>query len=229
MNLHIRQVLFASMVAMLASGCVTTDGTFFGQNKQRQQQKQREQREQQMAVINRDNRIRELENSIILIRSEFDSINNAITMQNQRIADLEASISRESNTHSSDMVATGRELEQIRATQKQLRSSIDAIPQNISKLLNEQEKRIMSDVSSMVEQVKVKNEELVAEYKANSTQTSSIAIAPGAYLEHVVESGQTISEIAQAYKVSQEEIMNVNKIKNASRIRVGQKLLIPKH
>ena len=79
------------------------------------------------------------------------------------------------------------------------------------------------------EQVKVKNEELVAEYKANSTQTSSIAIAPGAYLEHVVESGQTISEIAQAYKVSQEEIMNVNKIKNASRIRVGQKLLIPKH
>jgi LysM repeat protein len=45
----------------------------------------------------------------------------------------------------------------------------------------------------------------------------------------VVESGQTISEIAQAYKVSQEEIMNVNKIKNASRIRVGQKLLIPKH
>lgn len=226
MNLYVKQAVFASLFAMFASGCITTEGTFFGQSKQKQQQRQMEQRKQQMAVINRDNRITELENSIILIRSEFDSINNAITMQNQRIANLEASIARESNTHSSDMVATNRELEQIRSSQKQLRSSIDAIPQNISKLLNEQEKQIMSQVNKKVEQVKISNAEIASQISSKSTPSANYT---GACYEHVVDSGQTISEIAQAYGVTQEEIMKINNIKNASRIQVGQKLYIPKH
>ena len=44
---------------------------------------------------------------------------------------------------------------------------------------------------------------------------------------HVVEAGQTISAIAQAYKVSVTSIMKANKIKDATKIRVGQELFIP--
>jgi LysM repeat protein len=118
------------------------------------------------------------------------------------------------------MVATSRELEAIRATQKQLSGSVDAIPQNISKLLGEQEKQIMSQVDKKIASVKSS--------RSSSSSTTRVNYDGPCY-EHVVEAGQTISEIAQAYKVSQREIMDVNNIKDASRIRVGQKLYIPKH
>ena len=94
------------------------------------------------------------------------------------------------------------------------------VPQNISKLLGEQEKQIMSQVDKKIASIK----------SSRSTSSSTARVNyDGPCYEHVVEAGQTISEIAQAYKVSQREIMDVNNIKDASRIRVGQKLYIPKH
>lgn len=45
--------------------------------------------------------------------------------------------------------------------------------------------------------------------------------------EHVVEAGQTLSEIARAYGVTVDVIMRANNLKSAT-IRVGQKLFIPK-
>lgn len=46
--------------------------------------------------------------------------------------------------------------------------------------------------------------------------------------EHVVESGQTLSAIAQAYKVSVSAIKKANNLKSDT-VRVGQKLFIPKN
>lgn len=45
--------------------------------------------------------------------------------------------------------------------------------------------------------------------------------------EHIVESGQTLSAIAQAYKVSASSIRKANNMKTDT-VRVGQKLFIPK-
>lgn len=45
--------------------------------------------------------------------------------------------------------------------------------------------------------------------------------------EHVVESGQTLSAIAEAYKVSSSAIKKANNLKSST-LRVGQKLFIPK-
>lgn len=46
--------------------------------------------------------------------------------------------------------------------------------------------------------------------------------------EHVVESGQTLSAIAMAYKVSVTSIKRANNLKSST-VRVGQKLFIPKN
>lgn len=46
--------------------------------------------------------------------------------------------------------------------------------------------------------------------------------------EHVVESGQTLSAIAAAYKVPISSIKKANSLKSAT-LRVGQKLFIPKN
>ena len=63
---------------------------------------------------------------------------------------------------------------------------------------------------------------------AAAVQAPARAAAPGgkAY-EHVVQTGETLSTIAAAYKVKPGLIVEVNGLKNANSIRVGQKLLIP--
>ncbi len=45
--------------------------------------------------------------------------------------------------------------------------------------------------------------------------------------EHVVKSGETLSEIAAAYGVTVTALVRANGLKNANAIRVGQKLFIP--
>ena len=44
---------------------------------------------------------------------------------------------------------------------------------------------------------------------------------------HVVEAGQTLSEIATAYKSTVAVIMKANNITNANQLRIGQELFIP--
>jgi len=44
---------------------------------------------------------------------------------------------------------------------------------------------------------------------------------------HVVQTGETVSEIAKAYKVTVPAIVKANRLQDASMIRVGQTLFIP--
>lgn len=43
---------------------------------------------------------------------------------------------------------------------------------------------------------------------------------------HTVRSGETLSGIAHKYHISTAQIMRSNKLKNANRLRIGQKLII---
>lgn len=45
--------------------------------------------------------------------------------------------------------------------------------------------------------------------------------------EHVVKAGETLTDIAKAYKANVDAIIKANSLKNANSIRVGQKLFIP--
>ena len=60
-----------------------------------------------------------------------------------------------------------------------------------------------------------------------ATTNSSGSLQAGAYYKHKVESGQTLSAIARAYKVSVKDIKQANNLKSDI-IRVGQVLHIPK-
>ena len=61
----------------------------------------------------------------------------------------------------------------------------------------------------------------------SSGKSSSGRGSPQTGVEHVVESGQTLSAIAAAYKVSASSIKKANSMKSDT-LRVGQKLFIPK-
>ena len=46
--------------------------------------------------------------------------------------------------------------------------------------------------------------------------------------EHIIKEGETLSEIANAYKVKVNAIIEANELKNPDFLKVGQKLFIPK-
>ena len=66
----------------------------------------------------------------------------------------------------------------------------------------------------------------VADMMAQTPKASSPPRAERGY-EHVVQAGQTLSEIAAAYKVKVPDIIKANRIEKPNALRVGQKLFIP--
>ena len=53
-----------------------------------------------------------------------------------------------------------------------------------------------------------------------------VTVEPTPFI-HVVERGQSISEIAEMYQVDPDDIIELNGINNPNRIQVGQELQIP--
>jgi secreted protein with Ig-like and vWFA domain len=125
---------------------------------------------------------------------------------------------RQMDARGSDVVALRAEADKLRRDIDLINNKLDAIPQTFSKLLEEQRRSIMAEVNRNIS-TSVAN--------VQRQRTSSGSSGSGKFYEHEVQSGQTLSEIARVYEVTMAEIMRENKIKDASLIRVGQKLLIP--
>ncbi len=98
-----------------------------------------------------------------------------------------------------------------------LRADFDALKNEQGKMRSE----IVSDLSNKIKTIAEKQRAAAA-----AAAEQQRAAQKSGYT-HVVEAGQTISAIAQAYKVSAASIMKANKIKDATKIRVGQELFIP--
>lgn len=98
-----------------------------------------------------------------------------------------------------------------------LRADFDALKNEQGKMRGE----IVSDLSNKIKTIAEKQRAAAA-----AAAEQQRAVQKSGYT-HVVEAGQTISAIAQAYKVSAASIMKANKIKDATKIRVGQELFIP--
>ncbi len=98
-----------------------------------------------------------------------------------------------------------------------LRADFDALKNEQGKMRGE----IVSDLSNKIKTIAEKQRAAAA-----AAAEQQRAAQKSGYT-HVVEAGQTISAIAQAYKVSAASIMKANKIKDATKIRVGQELFIP--
>lgn len=115
-----------------------------------------------------------------------------------------------------------REIETLRKAPREdlvVRNRLDTLDRQVQSLAAGREadrKQIVSDLSHKV----------AAIVGTSSSGGRSGGSAETGY-EHVVESGQSLSAIAAAYKVSVSSIKKANNLKSDG-IRVGQKLFIPK-
>lgn len=85
------------------------------------------------------------------------------------------------------------------------------------------EQKSEADKREMVARISSELDKLIKQ-----TSAAAKAAAPAARgIEHTVQSGETLFIISKAYNVSTKAIMDANKIQDASRLSVGQKLFIP--
>ncbi len=78
------------------------------------------------------------------------------------------------------------------------------------------------DREAVIEQISARMAELIT--KSGSARRGGTATTG---YEHVVRSGETLSQIAAAYKVSPQAIIDANDLKNPDLLKQGQKLFIP--
>ncbi|MEI8120968.1 MAG: LysM peptidoglycan-binding domain-containing protein [bacterium] len=117
-----------------------------------------------------------------------------------------------------------RDIGAVRSSPKEdtvVRNRLDTLERQVQSLAagrDADRKQIVNQVASLVGS---------SGGSSSSGHSSSRGSGSQTGYEHVVESGQTLSEIASAYKVSTTSIKKANNLKSNT-LRAGQKLFIPK-
>jgi LysM repeat protein len=125
------------------------------------------------------------------------------------------------------------EIDRMRAELDRLRSgpsaqvqSVQATVDQLAQRLQAEESARQRDKQEIVDTLSGKITKIMATSAASKPRPAPRKFSGEGY-EHVVEAGQTISAIAAAYNVKAGDIMDANGITDATKIRVGQKLVIP--
>lgn len=104
-------------------------------------------------------------------------------------------------------------LNQLRANDQAV---LDSKVKELTAAQARDKKEIIAALSARIEQL-----------LKNAAPAASASTGSEYGIEHVVQPGETLSAIAQAYGVSTRAIISANKLKNPNRLSVGQKLFIP--
>lgn len=145
--------------------------------------------------------LRELQYQLQSLQSRLEAIEQRQATINARLSSAEKG---DGFATKSDLAALRADLTTVRNSQNELREEIvKDVSSKVTKLINQRD----ADAKKAIEEAK------------KAAQKSGY--------EHIVQSGETISAIAQAYKVSAQSILKANKIKDPTKIRVGQKLFVP--
>ncbi len=104
---------------------------------------------------------------------------------------------------------------------QQARTQIDALERRIQAIDQARER----DRKQVVDELTATVTRLIRE--ATPARTQQTRRTGGYGREHTVGAGQTLSEIASAYGVTMQAIIEANQLTNPDRLRVGDKLFIP--
>ncbi len=185
---------------------------------------------EQIAARQREQRLAELESRMGSLQSELDSVGTSVSSVATRSEDL----SRATDARGADVVALRRDIDSISARLDSIESKMNALPGIIARAVDDGRAASSAEIKNAVADSESRMNRKISEASrsrassgGSSSSSASGPLVSGEFYEHVVESGQTLSEIARAYGVTQNEIIKATGIKDASKLRVGQKLYIP--
>lgn len=144
--------------------------------------------------------LRELEFAVQRLAARFDAVEQRQDALSARLAALERGEGRAALATKDEVAALRTDLAALKAAQSRMRGEI------------------VDDLSGRIS--------AITERQARAQQAAARETRGSGY-SHVVEAGQTLSAIAEAYGVSVRAIMKANKIADPTKLQVGQKLFIP--
>jgi len=162
-----------------------------------------------------DTRLAAAESAIADLRAEINDLNTALVNAEKK-AEREARFAGSENR---------TEIAALRMDLAALRDKVENLPAAITKLLDDREKKIVAYVDKSV-----KTAASAAKPPAVPQNNSFV----GEVYVHTIQSGETLSAIAQAYsektgkRVTVNEILSANNITDPGKLRVNQKINIPK-
>ncbi len=196
MKATVLKLLFALPLAVL-SGCET----LYNASSRRQEADTAAMR----AAMERQQLSRDAE----IAKAAAQSAEVQLQQMDMRIARLEDNLRQIRAAGNSDIAAMQRDLASLKSETETLRADRNAL-----------KREIVNEISTEVAKL------LATQQKASAAAAARAQAQSQSGYEHKVQSGQTLSAIAQAYGASVEKIKKANGLKNDV-IRVGQTLFIP--
>jgi LysM repeat protein len=162
------------------------------------------------------------EKSLARQQADYDSLRADVDVLKEKLNIIQA-----------EQQALARDLEAARRTPREdtaARARVEQLEQQIRAVNTAREsdrRQIVDDLSKKVAGLVNASGGSASSSGRSSTGRLGGGGAAETGYEHVVKTGETLSAIAQAYKVTVSAIMKANAIKTSDKIRVGQKLFIP--
>ena len=179
-----------------------------------------------------------LSEEIIRLKRGQDQLQMEIDESNDRAKKL----SLASNTHSQALDGQIHRLEErienIQNTISRIESHVSDLQeserQQINKISQEEAARRAKDIARLeaqlnvvLEEVTKENQKILSELnQLRSSRQKSKSIGPSEAGYHVIQPGESLSQIASAYGMSVRDLAEANGISNPNSIRVGQKLKV---
>lgn len=159
---------------------------------------------------------------------ELASLREDVRLLTQRVGELAMTV-EQLNRDNSSLQAKAN---QSYVTVEQLNRAVADLNRSVQSSLAEQKRETLQQVAGQIERLgRQTNAALDALAKNQATrpvvQTDFKEDFPKQGVNYTVQSGDTLSLIAQRHNARVQDIINANKISDPTRIRVGQSLFIP--
>jgi len=117
-------------------------------------------------------------------------------------------------------------LETLEMQMSQMSRDLDALRSQLAVRCAAIEQKSEADKREMVSRLSGELDKLIKQTAAVKSAAPAAAVSSRG-IEHVVQPGETLYIISKAYNVSTKTILDANKMQDAGKLSVGQKLFIP--
>ncbi|WP_275060689.1 3D domain-containing protein [Fervidobacterium islandicum] len=161
--------------------------------------------------------LEQLSKRVEKVESVNGSNNNAISDLTKKLATVEKNVT----TVQSRVASLENQIKQIDNLQKgidSLSAQVRNIQQNMPQKISQSDIEFLKQLQQQIIELKS---------ALQSTDPATLLKLNTGYIYYIVKSGDNLSSIASAYKVSLNSLISINDIKDASKISVGQLIKIP--
>ena len=223
--MRLKFLLSLLVLLFFCAGDLVTQNDLIEQKKEFQEELKKIKNNLLERQMNLSEEILSLQNKIEEISGNLSLQDYQSTQQGKKINLLEESLLALKKKDFEEFASLNKNLDNLQNALLQLKKKIEQLSSSQEKSFlssKEDRERIEKKINIFLEEVTKENNRL----RKRIAKLEKTVYLVGTY--HTVKPGESLSLIAQKYKVSIEEIIKANKLEDPEMLSVGQRLFIPK-